>query len=43
LLFYRQIPRDVSRENCFGAVYQEVWRLSCWLGGFSTQPLERLG
>jgi hypothetical protein len=43
LLYYQQIPRDVSSENCFVAVYQEVWRLSRWLGGFSTQPPERLG
>jgi hypothetical protein len=36
LLYFWRIPHDVGRENCFGAVDQEVWRLSRWLGGLST-------
>jgi hypothetical protein len=43
LLYCRRVPHDVVREDCFGAVDQEVWRLSRWLRGLSTQPPECIG
>jgi hypothetical protein len=30
-----RIPYDISREDCFGAVDQEVRGLPRWLGGLS--------
>jgi hypothetical protein len=43
LLYCQQIPHDVGRQNSFGALEHEIWRLSRWLGGLSTQPPECIG